>query len=289
MKQKLIVLSFIAAAFCSACTEKKIMEFPPIDESGYTLISADIESLLFMEGVTVWPEDAAIGVYGSEKGNNEYYTIKEAGEGYSSASFYGPLVKGQISAYYPYSSTYVGSTEAMPFYIEDQQVFDPQVDIVSNYLAYTPTAFGYLCDDKIKFVYPNGVLSLTFEGEEPLYITDITISSDSQSISGNAFFKADGSFIMSSNSSHSVQLVLRECVPSIVEGKTTEFNVVLAPGTYSDLNVKIGFSGNDKKFICPVPKVTIPSITAEEFAVVPMKIKTSTPDGFDEVEVEFDE
>ncbi len=289
MKDRLIILSFIVAAVFSACTEKKNMEFPPVDDSGHTLICADIESLLFMEGETVWPEAAAIGVYGSEKGNNEYYTIKEASEGYSSASFYGPLVKGNLTAYYPYNPSYVGSAEAMPFYIEVSQVFDPDIDIVSNYLSYTPTAFGYLCDDKIQFIYPNGVLNITFEGEEPVYITDITVSSDSQSISGNAFFKADGSLDMASNSNHSVQLDCGESTPSIVGGKVTEFNVVLAPGTYSDLKLYIGFSGNAKKFICSVPEVTIQSITAEEFIVTSMKINTSTPDGFEEVEEEFDE
>ena len=289
MKEKLIVLSFIAATIFSACTEKKNMEFPSVDESGYTLITADIESLLFMEGETVWPEAAAIGVYGSEKGNNEYYTIKEAGEGYSSASFYGPLVKGQITAYYPYSSSYVGSAEAMPVYIEDRQAFDPEVDIVANYLAYTPNAFGYMADDKIKFVYPNGVLSLVFEGEEAVYITDITVISDSQSISGHAVFNADGSLEMTSNSNKSILLECASAMPSLVDGKNTEFNVVLAPGTYSDLKLSIGFSGNDKKFICNVPKITVRSITAEEFTVTSMKINTSVPDGFVEENVEFDE
>ena len=289
MKEKLIVLSFIAATIFSACTEKKNMEFPSVDESGYTLITADIESLLFMEGETVWPEAAAIGVYGSEKGNNEYYTIKEAGEGYSSASFYGPLVIGQITAYYPYSSSYVGSAEAMPVYIEDRQAFDPEVDIVANYLAYTPNAFGYMADDKIKFVYPNGVLSLVFEGEEAVYITDITVISDSQSISGHAVFNADGSLEMTSNSNKSILLECASAMPSLVDGKNTEFNVVLAPGTYSDLKLSIGFSGNDKKFICNVPKITVRSITAEEFTVTSMKINTSVPDGFVEENVEFDE
>ena len=289
MKQKLIVLSLVAATVFSACTEKKNMEFPPVDESGYTLITADIESLLFMEDKAVWPEEAAIGVYGTEKGNNEYYTIKAAGEGYSSASFYGPLVKGQISAYYPYNSSYVGSAEAMPFYIETNQQFDPEVGMVENYLAYTPNAFGYLSEDKINFVYPNGVLSLSFEGDEPVYVTDITVSSDSQHIAGNAAFRADGSLEMTSNSQNSVVLECGEGTPSIVNGSPTTFNVVLAPGTYTDMKLSVGFSGNDKKFICTVPEVTIKSITSEGFVVTSMKIATTVPDGFVEENVEFDE
>ena len=288
MKHKLIALSLIVAAF-SGCTEKKEMEFPPVDESGYTLICADIQSLLIMEDKRVWPEEAAIGVYGSEKGNNEYYTIKNAGEGYSSAEFYGPLVKGEIAAYYPYSSNYVASVDAMPVTIEDKQVFNPEVDVVADYLEYTPQAFGYMKNDKIEFVYPNGVLSITFEGDEPVYITDISVSSESQKLAGLAVFKADGSLAMTNNSFDTVVLDCGEGAPSIVNGKKTEFNLVFAPGTYSDLRLAIGFSGNDKKFLCAVPEVTIERVTAEGFTVSSMKISVPSPDGFDEVEVEFDE
>ena len=288
MKHKLIALSLVVAAF-SGCTEKKEMEFPPVDESGYTLICADIQSLLMMEDKRVWPEDAAIGVYGSEKGNNEFYTIKNAGEGYSSAEFYGPLVKGEIAAYYPYRSNYVASVDAMPVTIEDKQVFNPEVDVVADYLEYTPQAFGYMKNDKIEFVYPNGVLSITFEGNEPVYITDISVSSESQKLAGLAVFKADGSLAMTNNSFDTVVLDCGEGAPSIVNGKKTEFNLVFAPGTYSDLRLAIGFRGNDKKFLCAVPEVTIERVTAEGFTVSSMKISVPSPDGFDEVEVEFDE
>ena len=288
MKHKLIALSLVVAAF-SGCTEKKEMEFPPVDESGYTLICADIQSLLMMEDKRVWPEDAAIGVYGSEKGNNEYYTIKNAGVGYASAEFYGPLVEGEIAAYYPYSSNYVASVDAMPVTIEDKQVFNPEVDVVADYLEYTPQAFGYMKNDKIEFVYPNGVLSITFEGNEPVYITDISVSSESQKLAGLAVFKADGSLAMTNNSFDTVVLDCGEGAPSIVNGKATEFYVVLAPGTYSDLRLAIGFSGNDKKFLCAVPEITIERVTAEGFRVSSMKISIPSPDGFEEVEEEFDE
>ena len=288
MKHKLIALSLIVAAF-SGCTEKREMEFSPVDENGYTLICADIESLLMMEDRRVWPEDAAIGVYGSVKGNNEYYTIKNAGVGYASAEFYGPLVEGEVAAYYPYDPSYVASVDAMPVTIEDKQVYDPQIDVVSYYLQYTPQAFGYMTGGKINFVYPNGVLSVNFEGDEPVYITDIAVISDSQNISGLAVFKADGSLHMTSNAYNNVVLECGEGAPTIVDGKKTNFNLVLAPGKYSDLRLEIGFSGNDKKFICAVPEVEIERITAEGFNVSSMKIHISSPDGFDEVEVEFDE
>lgn len=288
MKHKLIALSLVVAAF-SGCTEKKEMEFSPVDQNGYTLICADIESLLMMEDVRVWPEDAAIGVYGSEKGNNEYYTIKNAGVGYVSAEFYGPLVEGEVAAYYPYDPSYVASVDAMPVTIEDKQVFDPQLDAVANYLAYTPQAFGYMGGGKINFVYPNAALSVTFEGDEPVYITDIALISETQHIVGLAVFRADGSLDMTNNSFNTVVLDCGEGTPSIANGKPTEFNLVLAPGTYSDMRLEIGFRGSEKKFICAVPEITLERVTAEGFRVSSMKIHISSPDGFDEVEVEFDE
>ena len=288
MKHKLIALSLVVAAF-SGCTEKKEMEFPPVDESGYTLICADIESLLMMEDMRVWPEDAAIGVFGSEKGNNEYYTIKNAGVGYASAEFYGPLVEGVVAAYYPFDPSYVARVDAMPVTIENEQVFDSQLDAMSTYLKYTPEAFGYMSGGKLNFVYPNAVLSVTFEGDEPVYITDITVISESQSISGLAVFRADGSLDMTNNTFNNVVLDCGEGTPSIVKGRATEFNLVLAPGTYSDMRLEVGFFGSDKKFICAVPEITLERISAEGFMVSSMKIRIASPDNFDEVEVEFDE
>ena len=177
----------------------------------------------------------------------------------------------------------------MPVTIEDQQVFNPDVDVIAHYLEYTPMAFGYMKGDKIDFVYPNGVLDITFEGDEPVYITDISVTSESQNIAGLAVFTADGSLAMTNNSFNTVMLDCGEGTPSIVNGKTTEFNVVLAPGTYSDLRLAIGFSGNDKKFLCAVPEITIERVTAEGFRVSSMKISIPSPDGFEEVEEEFDE
>ena len=288
MKHKLISLGLIAAVF-AGCTVKKNMEFAPVDNTGYTLICADIQSLLFMEGTQVWPEDAAIGVYGSEKGENEFYTMKEAGAGYSAAFFYGPLVKGQVTAYYPYSSSYVGSADAMPVAIEKEQKFSSERDAVAQYLAYTPQSFGYQSDGKIRFVYPTGLFSLNFEGDEPVYVTDISVTSQSESISGMGVFRADGTMDMTNNSFNYVQLDCGDGVPSVSNGQSTNFYIILAPGTYSDLKLSIGFKENDKKFICEVPEITIDRIDENEFKVSSLKISVTVPDDFEEVDKTFDE
>ena len=68
MKKYRYIFILIAAAVIAGCTVKKDKEYGPVDESGYTLVQADVESLLFGDDQRVWPEGAAIGVYGSEMG-----------------------------------------------------------------------------------------------------------------------------------------------------------------------------------------------------------------------------
>ena len=87
----LIVMYVIAG-----CTVTKQKEYPPVDDSGYTLVEADFKALLFSDKDMVWPEGASIGVYGSEQGYNEPYAIKKAGVGLGQAFFYGPVVKDEI-------------------------------------------------------------------------------------------------------------------------------------------------------------------------------------------------
>ena len=103
MRKLHFIFILTMAAVIAGCTVYKDKEYEPIDDNGCTIVEADIESLLIGDDSRVWPDGAAIGVYGSELGENEMYTIKDAGVGLNSASFYGPVVKGNVSAYYPYS------------------------------------------------------------------------------------------------------------------------------------------------------------------------------------------
>ena len=144
MRKLHYILILTMAAVISGCTEKKEMDFEPIDNSGCTILEANIESLLFDSQERLWPEDACIGVYGSEMGENERYSIKEAGVGLKNATFYGPLVKGNVAAYYPYSPSYIGNADGMPVTLESEQTYDPEADAVAHFQAYTPRAYGYM-------------------------------------------------------------------------------------------------------------------------------------------------
>ena len=243
MRKLHYMLILTVAAVISGCTEQKEMDFEPIDNSGYTILEANIESLLFDSQERLWPEDAYIGVYGSEVGENERYSIKEAGVGLKNATFYGPLVKGNVAAYYPYSPSYIGNADGMPVTLESEQVYDPEADAVAHFQAYTPRAYGYMQDGKINFVYPNGILHVSVETYETLVVKSITISSASSALAGLGVFGNDGALAMTETSQKAVVLDCGEGVPSRNGDDFTDFYIALVPGTYEDLEISIELDG----------------------------------------------
>ena len=276
------------AAVISGCTEQKEMDFEPIDNSGYTILEANIESLLFDSEERLWPEDAYIGVYGSEMGENECYSIKEAGVGLKSATFYGPLVKGNVAAYYPYSPSYIGNADGMPVTLESEQTYDPEADAVAHFQAYTPRAYGYMQDGKINFVYPNGILHVSVETYETLVVKSITISSASSALAGLGIFGKDGSLSMTETSQKAVVLDCGKGVPSRNGDEFTDFYIALVPGTYEDLEISIELDG-EAPFGRMLPPIEVKRVSAADFAIASVSITAAGgPDDFIDTPVEFE-
>lgn len=108
----MLVLSAIAVV---SCTER--LKEPPVPENlntNTTIVSASIAPIYF-EGVEgeeyyySWSEKDVIGLYGAGGGDNVKYSVvktslsaPEAEEGI--AKFYGQVVSGDISAYFPYNA-----------------------------------------------------------------------------------------------------------------------------------------------------------------------------------------
>lgn len=288
MRKLHYMLILTMAAVISGCTEQKEMDFEPIDNSGYTILEADIESLLFDSEERMWPEDACIGVYGSEKGENECYSIKEAGVGLKSATFYGPLVKGNVAAYYPYNPSYIGNADGMPVTLDAVQIFDPAADAVDHFQAYTPRAYGYMQDGKIKFVYPNGILHVTVETYETLVVKSITISSASSPLAGLGIFGNDGALSMTETSQKAVVLDCGEGVPSRNGDGFTDFYMALVPGTYEDLEISIELD-SEAPFGRMLPPVEVKRISAADFTIASVSITAAGgPDDFIDTPVEFE-
>lgn len=288
MRKLHYILILTMAAVMAGCTDQKDNQFEPVDNSGYTLITADIETLLFESDERVWPENAHIGVYGSEQGENECYTIKNASEGLKSATFYGPLVKGNIAAYYPYNPSYIGSAEGMPVSIASKQVYDPNADAVAQFMAYTPRAYGYMQDDKMNFVYPNGLLHVTVETFETLTIKKITITSQTDRLAGLGVFQNDGTLEMTETSDCVVSLDCGEGVLSRNGNVFTDFYLVLVPGMYEDLEISIELEG-EAPFGRILPPVEVSRVSAAEFKMASVSITPSGgPDDFIDTPVEFE-
>lgn len=285
MRKLHYMLILTMAAVISGCTEKKDMEFAPVDNSGYTLIEADLQTLLGSEQ-RLWPADASIGVYGSEKGENECYTIKNAGAGLKSASFYGPLVKGDIVAYYPYSSSYRGKIDAMPVALESEQVYG--ADPIAHFLNYTPMAFGYMQGGKLDFVYPNGLLKVTVETFDVLTVKKVTVSSPSARLAGTGVLQSGGVLNLTGSSDSLVSLDCGEGVLSRNGEKFTDFYIVLLPGTYDGLTLSVEIE-SEEPLVRVLPEFEVKRMNAEGMSITSAIIKPSSgPDGFTDNDVQFE-
>lgn len=288
MRKLHYMLILTMAAVISGCTEQKEMDFEPINNSGYTILEANIESLLFDSQERMWPEDAYIGVYGSEMGENERYSIKEAGVGLKSATFYGPLVKGNVAAYYPYSPSYIGNADGMPVTLESEQTYNPEADAVAHFQAYTPRAYGYMQDGKINFVYPNGILYVSVETYETLVVKSITISSASSALAGLGIFGKDGVLSMTETSQKAVVLDCGEGVLSRNGDDFTDFYMTLVPGTYEDLEISIELDG-EAPFGRMLPPIEVKRVSTADFAIASVNITAAGgPDDFIDTPVEFE-
>lgn len=295
MKTIKLLFILIVTSVITGCTVTKEKEFAPVDESGYTLVETDFKALLFSEEDMVWPEGAAIGVYGTEMGYNEPYTIKKAGVGRGEASFYGPLVKGQIAAYYPYDSSYIGDADAMPMNLEADQAYD--ADLKAMYLKYNPTAFAHLSYGKMDFYYPTGLLCLNLGFPEAETVKKLRLDSQTTGLSGLGVVKGDGTAHMTESASRYVTLDCGEGLATMGEDDVlTAFPVVLLPGTYDDLQVSVYLEGSEQPFVCKLPEVVIEKInaSANQMQLTTITVTLSRdgeegPDGFVEEEVEFEE
>ena len=286
MKKLFNSIILIAAVVVTGCTEHKDMEFAPVDNSGYTIIQANLETLLLESEERVWPEDAYIGVYGIEHGDNECYTIKDAGVGLKNAVFYGPFVSGAIAAYYPYDPSYIGNAEGMPVVLESEQEYG--ADAVAQFLAYTPRAYAYMKDNVLDFIYPNGLLHITVETVETLKIKEITISSAASRLSGLGILGNDGTLSMTETADSTVVLNCGEGVLSREGDAFADFYIVLVPGQYEDLSISLEIDG-EPTFRKSLPPVSVERVNAGDFAITSVSIKAhGGPDSFIDTPVEFE-
>ena len=290
MEMKRLISLVLLAGAIMACTKTVPAPKPDITSEGLTVVSADIETLLLGgEQARHWKDGDAIGLFGSETGNNEKYLLRKADANLSSATFYGPLVKGKtISAYYPYEPSFSGSATEMSATLESVQVYEEEAGAVEQFLNYCPRAYAFLRNDRLKFSYPFGVLAVKISLDEILTVHSLTLNSPSSSLSGLAVIHPDGA-TMAPGTPQEVKLLCNGGVASRdMGGNVREFFMITVPGTYEDLKLSIEVEG-EPAILCELGSITIPRIDAAGFALASVTLKSGGPDSFEPVSVHFDE
>jgi len=285
MKKYLFMITLVCAM---ACTKYEPKPLDPIAVEGVTVISSDIESLLLGEDVRVWPEGAYVGVFGSTSGSNEKYILKRADAGLKSADFYGPNVKGTcISAYFPYDVSYAGSAESMPVTLAALQDYDSKCDAVKQFLKYSPTAYAFLSDGKMAFKYAFGMMRVRIELDETLTINSLTLESAGEKLAGIGQIEPKAGLVMGATATEEVIL---SCggTPSRSGENVTDFYLTAVPGVYSELKLSIDVEGEEFPIVCILKDIEIPRISAANFRLASVVVKTSSLPGFESQVVEFD-
>lgn len=272
----------------TACVRKVPEELAPIPLDGRTTVEARIESLLLGEDTRVWPEGAAIGVCGSLSGSNEKYLLRKADASLSEAVFYGPEVKGEVCACYPWDPSYTGSWGRMTVALDNRQVFIPANGPKEQFLAYSPVAFGFESGGKLSFGYPFGVLAIKVALEEDLSVEGITLRSEALPFAGTGVVSAEG-LQFGTGASHELELLFEQPVPiRDHSGKPVPFYMVMPPYEYPDLEIAVQFTG-EQPFVCHAAGITVPRIAAESFSLLSVVINSDGPEGFIQENVQFDE
>ena len=284
-KYLLYIPAFIA--LCS-CVRKVPEELAPLSLDGRTTVEAKIESLLLGEDSRVWPEGSAIGLFASVSGSNEKYLLRKADATLSEAVFYGPKVQGDISACYPWSSSYTGGWGRMTAALDNHQVYNAANGPKEQFLSYSPMAFAFEQDGKLSFEYPFGVLAIRVALEEELYLEGISLRSESLPLAGTGIVSEDG-IEYGTGASHVLELVFDQPV-SICDntGDPVPFYLVMPPFEYPDVEIVFSFT-SEEPFACSVGQVKVPRIAAESFSLLSMVISSDGPEGFTPVNEHFDE
>ena len=268
-------------ASCSADGEKDMFD---VDRTGYTLFEADFEAV-DMDGDNfegVWDKDIAIGVFGSEAGENVKYTLKNAYDGKAAGEFYGPVVKGeQIMAYYPYSEGYALYDGGMSYTLSSTQVYVSENTLLEHFCANAGYAFAFNnSDNKLKFGYAAGLLSIKFGFNNPINVTAIELVSENNNIAGVAKLNPDMSVEFGAGAVKTVCIDFGQGIWSQENGVLAQYPVVLAAGYYEDVKLVIKAEGYDD-LICQLDPFEIERISVGDYKLTEVVVSVGGLGGFE--------
>lgn len=268
-------------ASCSADGDKDMFD---VDRTGYTLFEADFEAV-DMDGDNfegVWDKDLAIGVFGSEAGENVKYTLKNAYDGKTSGEFYGPVVKGdRIMAYYPYSEDFALYEGGMSYTLPSTQVYASESTLLEHFCANAGCAFAFNnSDNKLKFGYAAGLLSIQIRFNNPIKITAVQLVSENSNIAGVAKLNADMSVTFGSGAVKTVGVNFGQGILSKNDDGFAQYPVVLAAGQYESLKLIVKAEGYDD-IICELDPFEIERISVDDYKLTEVVVSLGGLGGFE--------
>lgn len=268
-------------ASCSADGDKDMFD---VDRTGYTLFEADFEAV-DMDGDNfegVWDKDLAIGVFGSEAGENVKYTLKNAYDGKTSGEFYGPVVKGdRIMAYYPYSEDYALYEGGMSYTLPSTQVYSSESTLLEHFCANAGCAFAFNnSDNKLKFGYVAGLLSIQIRFNNPIKITAVQLVSENSNIAGVAKLNADMSVAFGSGAVKTVGVNFGQGILSKNDDGFARYPVMLAAGQYESLKLIVKAKGYDD-IICELDPFEIERISVGDYKLTEVVVSVGGLGGFE--------
>ena len=268
-------------ASCSADGDKDMFD---VAQTGYTLFEADFEAV-DMDGDNfegVWDKDIAIGVFGSEAGENVKYTLKNAYDGKAAGEFYGPVVKGeQIMAYYPYSEGYALYDGGMSYTLSSTQVYVSENTLLEHFCANAGYAFAFNnSDNKLKFGYASGLFLIKIGFKNPIKVTAIELVSENNNIAGVAKLNPDMSVAFGAGAVKTVCIDFGQGIWSQENGVLAQYPVVLAAGYYEDVKLVIKAEGYDD-LICQLDPFEIERISVGDYKLTEVVVSVGGLGGFE--------
>ena len=270
--------------FLTSCTVDGGKDIFDVPQTGYTLFEADFEDIDIAGDKlnALWDKDLAIGVFGSKSGENEKYTLKNAYDGKAAGEFYGPVVKGeQIMAYYPYSEGYALYDGGMSYTLSSTQVYVSENTLLEHFCANAGYAFALNnSDNKLKFGYAAGLLSIKFGFNNPINVTAIELVSENNNIAGVAKLNPDMSVEFGAGAVKTVCIDFGQGIWSQENGVLAQYPVVLAAGYYEDVKLVIKAEGYDD-LICQLDPFEIERISVGDYKLTEVVVSINGLGGFE--------
>lgn len=278
-----VIAMFSALCLLASCSEKDGGDIFDVPQTGYTLFEADFEdvSLAGDKMAAVWSKDLAIGVFGSQAGINEKYTLKKAYDGKAAGEFYGPLVKGDmIMAYYPYSESYALYDGSLAYTLAPNQAYTAEKTFMRQFEDYAGYVYAFNdSDNRLRFRYASGLLSIRFAFEIPVTVLSLQLVSENE-IAGQGKLNQDMSVEFGAGGVRTVKVDCGQGIISKTEQGFAEYPVVLPAGTYDDITLVVKVEGGND-IVNELDSFEIDRISVGDYDVTEVTIGTSGLGGFE--------